>query len=95
MTEPRREVISIRVTKEQKRRLQRLAKRKGESVSTLILRAAESAAMLPPREKPREDTGGTIRIVIGTPEGPESERPEVYGNPDAFELDERASKYGE
>lgn len=54
----------MRVTREQKRRIQRLAKKKGESVSTLLLRALESAEKLPPRENPKAAALPVIRFCL-------------------------------
>lgn len=47
MTEPRESIITVRVTKRQKSRIRRIAKRNGESVSALVLRAIEHAEDIP------------------------------------------------
>ena len=94
MTEARTEVLSIRVTKAQKRRLQRIARKKKETVSTLLLRAAEAAEDLPPRET----GGGTeeIRIEIGESIGAESTRPEIHRDESKrITLSDEARRMGE
>lgn len=50
MTEARTEVLTVRVTKAQKRRIRREAKKNGESVSALVLRAIESIEGVPKRK---------------------------------------------
>jgi len=49
MTEARGEVLTVRVSRAQKKRIRRQAKKNGESVSALLLRGVEIAVAQPPQ----------------------------------------------
>ncbi len=49
--EARKQTVTVRVTRREKRELQRLAKEKRESVSALLMRCAQGACDLTPREE--------------------------------------------
>ncbi|MBQ9459793.1 MAG: hypothetical protein IJU66_07675 [Oscillospiraceae bacterium] len=86
------EVVSVRMTKAEKRRLQKLAREKHESVSGLLMRGAEEAHMLAPREAKGERP--VYRFVIGDGNGETpSERPEAHGDASCLELSEEARNY--
>lgn len=89
----RSETLTLRVSKDQKKRIQKLAKKKGLTISTLLLRAIESAESLPPSEKPpREEE--KIYIEIGKSGEQISSRPEAKGKSDIFVLSEEAKRLG-
>ena len=79
--------MTLRVSKADKRRIQNAARKNGESVSALLLRAATEAAKLPPRAPDNPQGGKVIHISLTAPLSPEETRKAAAEPTVRFELD--------
>lgn len=89
--EARSEVVSVRMTRAEKRKLRKIAGEKKETLSALLIRSAEEVHKLAPKGAKVERQ--VYRFVIGTEGAAGCDRPELEGDAATIELSEEARNY--